>query len=338
MHALVTGASGFLGSRLVERLLQNGAEVSVLVRPSSRLRDWPGVRVLRAEFPKLQIESARNSWAMFAQEFASVLATVTHVFHCAGCATDWATPEAYEAGNVDSTAAMLDLARTSMPRLERFLHVSTTDVYGYPEVACDEGGPLVDVDLPYNRTKIVAEKLVRSALVDGMPITIVRPATIYGPGSQPFVSEIAEMLRARLMLLVDGGRHSAGLVYLDDACDAMVLAATASHAQGETYNVVGVASVTWRRYCEALALALGLPMPFLRLPFGVASGLGALCELPFRLPLPGKPVLTRHAVCLLGRDQGYRSDKARHHLGWQPAVGLEEGVRRSAEWFRALDR
>ncbi len=328
MHALVTGASGFLGGRLVELLLAEGVEVSVLARHSSRLPALPGVQVLRADFEALPDAAGPDA------ALKAALRSVTHIFHCAGCSTDWAPLREYEASNVAGVAAMLHLAREHAPRLERFVHVSTTDVYGYPIAAGDEATPRHDTGLPYNRTKLRGEELAWQAGAAGLPVTVVRPASIYGPRGKAFVTDVIALLRQRLMLLVDGGRPPGGFVYVDDVCAAMLLAASAPHTVGEAYNVSSVDGTTWHAYTAALARALGLPAPWLHLPFGAAMALAAASELPNRAGLPGRPLLTRHAVHLLGRDQQYATAKAREQLGWAPRVSLQEGIARSVASLR----
>ena len=318
-HALVTGASGFLGGRL---LLAAGSEVTVLARPSSVLPEDPQVWVLRTELdPALAAEPEPS--------LLDGLRTVTHCFHCAGCSTDWAPKAEYEQGNVAGTVFMLGLAILHMPTLRRFVHVSTTDVYGYPVAAGDERDERRDVGLPYNSSKLRGEARVWQAAEGGLPVTVVRPASIYGPGGRAFVTDIVTLLRQRLMLLVDGGRAPGGFVYVDDVCAGMLLAATVDRARGEAYNLSSTDSATWRDYTHALAGALGLPMPWLHLPFGAAMRQASLLEL-----LPGRPPLTRHAVFLLGRDQQYATAKAREHLGWVPQTSLAEGVVRSVAPFK----
>lgn len=320
--ALVTGASGFLGGRLVELLLAEGIEVLVLARPSSVFRPRPGVQVVRAEFAS-EFEAPPESG------LPAMLRTVTHVFHCAGCSTDWAPLRLYEEGNVASVRAMLALATRHMPALQRFVHVSTTDVYGYPEIAGDETAALRDVHLPYNSTKLRGENLVWEAAASGLPVTVLRPASIYGPGGKAFVTDIVALLRQRLMLLVDGGRTPGGFVYVDDVCAAMLGAAAEPRAVGEAYNLSSIDGTTWRRYTSALARALGIPAPWLQLPFGAALALATMSELPHRAGLSGRPLLTRHAAYLLGRDQEYQTAKARQHLGWAPRMSLAEGIAHS---------
>ncbi len=317
MRALVTGGSGFLGGRLIDILLAQGAEVAVLARAGSVLPNRPRVRVVRAE-P-----------AQDGQAVADALGHATHIFHCAGCSTDWAPLRAFREGNVDHTRALLALARKHAAKLQRFLHVSTTDVYGYPPAAGDEQMQLRPVGLPYNTTKCEGEAAVWTAAAQGLPVTVVRPASIYGPGGKAFVTDIAALLRQRLMLLVDGGRARGGFVYVDDVCRAMVRAAEEPFARGEAYNLSSVDGVTWRAYAAALARALGVPEPWLKLPFRAAMALARASELPHKTGLRGRPLLTRHAVYILGRDQQYATAKAREQLNWSPRVGLEEGVERS---------
>ncbi len=318
MLALVTGASGFLGGRLVDMLLAQGAGVLALARPPSAVHERSGVRVLRMEFGS--VPSAGLSAA---------LKPVTHVFHCAGCSTDWAPERDYVQGNVESVRAMLALAREHCPALERFVHVSTTDVYGYPERACSESAPPRDVGLLYNKTKCRGEALAWQAAKSGLPVTVVRPASIYGPGGKAFVTDIAALLRQRSMLLVDGGRARGGFVYVDDVCAGMLRAAVAPEARGEAYNLSSVDGTSWAAYAAALAGALGAPAPWLRMPFAAAMALARVSELPYKAGLRGRPLLTRHAVYLLARDQQYATAKARDQLGWSPRVGLEEGMARS---------
>jgi nucleoside-diphosphate-sugar epimerase len=258
------------------------------------------------------------------------------VYHCAACSTDWAPLATYLAANVVGTQNLLDAA-VRAGSVERFLHVSTTDVYGYPRVPCEEGAPMRDVGLPYNRTKIQGEEAVwRAHREDGLPVTVVRPATIYGPRGKDFVVEIANMLRQRLMLLIDGGRARGGFTYVDNAATAMIQAAVSPAAVGRAYNISDGTGTTWREYTDALADALGYGRPWLRLPFSAAMALAPGMEaLQRALRLPGRPLLTRHAVHLLGQDQEFPAARARADFGFSPLVSLDEGIARSAAWLRS---
>jgi nucleoside-diphosphate-sugar epimerase len=308
-------------------LTERGETVRILARTTSDLR----------HLSHLQIQIVRGDLDT-AAALAEAMRGVRVVYHCAACSTDWAPLTTYLTANVVGTQKLLDAA-VRAGTVERFLHVSTTDVYGYPRVPCDESTPLRNVGLPYNRTKIQGEDEVWKAYRDrGLPVTVVRPATIYGPRGKDFVVEIASMLRQGMMLLIDGGRVRGGFTYVDNVARAMMDAAASSKAAGRAYNISDGTGVTWRDYTYALADALGYRRPRFSLPFPIAMALGASMEVPFALlKLAGRPLLTRHAVYLLARDQEYPAAHARKDFEFAPQVSFAEGMARSAEWVRSRE-
>lgn len=325
---LVTGASGFLGGRLAEMLAARGEPVRVLARRAADL----------AHLSHLKIQIVRGGLTDVAA-LADAVRGVRVIYHCAACSTDWAAPATYVEANVAGTQTLLEAA-AGAARLERFVHVSTTDVYGYPLAVCEEDGPTRDRGLPYNRTKLQGEQAVwRAHREQGLPITVVRPATIYGPRGKAFVTDFEELLRQRLMLLVDGGRARGGFTYVDNVAQAMIDAARSPAAVGRAYNLSDGTDATWEGYTSALADALGYARPWLRLPFSVAMAAAYVMEAPFLvLPLRGRPLLTRHAVYLLGRDQEFPATRALQEFGFAPRVSFEEGIARSVAWLRQQRR
>lgn len=319
---LVTGASGFLGGALARRLLARGERVRVLARPTSRI----GALVdLGAEVAYGSLEDAAS--------LTRALRGAGTVYHCAGLSTDWAPWPAFYAANVAGVRRLLRAAARA-PGLRRLLHVSTTDVYGYRRRAGDEATPIHDVGLGYNRSKGLGERAVWAAhRRTGLPVTVVRPGSVYGPGSKDFTLEIARALRGRRMPLVDGGRAPAGLLYVENAVDALVAAATTDAAAGRVYALRDETPVSWRTYADALADGLGVPRARLSVPEPVALAAARVAERSHRtLRLPGRPVLTRHAVLLTSRPQDFPLDRARADLGFRSRVPFGEGVARAAAW------
>lgn len=323
-RALITGASGFLGGRLAQILVAQAAQVRIVVRQTSRLDHLAGlpIEIVRGEFTD---PSTLNT----------AIQDVSHVFHCAGCSTDWAPPATYFEANVSATQALLLAARYA-GTLERFLHISTTDVYGYPRVPCDEDHPRTFVGLPYNETKCLGEAAVVEAHEKaGLPTTILRPATIFGPRGTAFVADIVRLLRDGSMALFDKGRERGGFCYVDNVAQAMIDAALLPATIGRTYNITDRTNVTWKEYVSALATGLSIKQPWLHLPSSLALQLGHGMEMAYKsLPLPGRPLLTRHAVLLLSRDQEYPTGRAERDFGFQPSISFAEGMERSIAWAR----
>ena len=309
VSVLVTGASGFLGGRLAEILALRGADIAVVARSSSRLEHLNGLplRIVRAEL------------ALDSEPLREACRTATHIYHCAGCSTDWAPWQTYYDANVTGTQAMLAAARHAS-RLERFVHVSTTDVYGYPAIPCDESHALIDVGLPYNRTKCLGDQAVWTAQREhALPVTILRPATIFGPRGKAFTTDIATLLKQRGMALFDGGRSRGGFCYVDNVVEAMILAGNSPASVGRAYNITDDTGATWKDYVRALAAGLGLREPWIHLPSRVGLPLAGTLEWAYtRLPLPGRPILTRHAIELLSKDQEYPTARARRDFGLSP--------------------
>lgn len=324
MACLVTGASGFLGGRVAQMLHQRGEEVVILARATSDLGHLKSIplRVVRGDLSDIAAlrESARH---------------VTTIFHCAACSTDWAPMHTYQEANVMGTQNLLTAAQDA-PRLNRFLHVSTTDIYGYPEIPCTEEHLSVNAGLPYNQTKGLAEAAVwRAYQQHGLPVTIVRPATIYGPRGKDFTREIAMLLRQRLMAYIGGGSAPGGFTYVDSVVEAMFDAAGSPQTVGQAYNISGGTGASWKQYATLFAEQLGVKPPWIDLPFNAAMTLARTFEAAHRLlRLRGRPLLTRHAVYLLARNQEFPIAKAVTAFGYSPKVSIEEGIRRSVTWLR----
>ena len=324
MAVLVTGASGFLGGRLAQVLVARGEVVRILARPGGDLR----------HLTDLPLEVVQGDLAA-KESLAAAVKGVTHIYHCAGCSTDWDPWDVFYAANVAGVRNLLDAA-LQVSSLQRFLHVSTTDVYGYPAVPCNESHPLTDVGLPYNRTKCQGEECVcEASRRSGLPVTVVRPATIYGPRSKDFVIEIAKLIRQGAMAVVDGGRSPGGFSYVDNAVDAIIRAATLPETFGRYYNLADGTGVTWRHYVDALADGLGERRPWINIPSAIAFPLARSLESTHRLlRLPGRPLLTCNAVYLLCRNQEYPIEGARRDLGFSPAVSFDEGMGRTVNWLK----
>jgi nucleoside-diphosphate-sugar epimerase len=323
MTVLVTGASGFLGGALTRILVERGERVRALVRTTSRLEHLDGLPI---EY--IVGDLSNRSSTEEAVHGASL------IYHCAGLSSDWGSDKEFETANVAGLGNLLAAAQKD-EKIERFIHVSTTDVYGYPKQACDETEAPHDVGLPYNRTKIAGERLVHSASREiGIPATIIRPVTIFGPRSPSFAIEMGKLLIEGGMPLIGGGRSQAGLIYVDDVAEAMITVANSPATLGQTYNLRDPALMTWRDYVSALAGGLAVREPRFSIPPSLALIAGRAMESAYRaMRLRSRPLLTRHAVLLLCRPQDYSVARAETDFGFEPAIGLTQGIDNTISWL-----
>jgi nucleoside-diphosphate-sugar epimerase len=325
---LVTGATGFIGTRLAQRLVSAGECVRCLARSSSDT----------SALERLEVEIAIGEL----RDPGSIIRAATGcnaVFHCAALVSDWATTAEIEQINVAGTRHVLEAAVDA--GVQRVIHFSTTDVYGYPGAArIDETYDSGRFANWYAHTKRGAEAEVRRIARDhGLAAVILRPATIYGPGSREVIVEIARALCTGSMLLIDRGRAIVGLCYVENVVDAAMLALRHDSAPGRAFNITDELDVTWRRFTDDLARGLGCSPARWSLPYRVAAGVGFTLEHGYRLlrtttGLTTRPLLSRQAVHVLGTNQSFSSHRARTLLGWQPEVDYTAGLDATIAWLR----
>ncbi|GAB4352686.1 MAG: hypothetical protein Kow0060_02680 [Methylohalobius crimeensis] len=248
--------------------------------------------------------------------------------------SDWGTVREIRTANVHALEVLLREAERI--GIQHFIHISTTDVYGYP------GLRDVSEDMRlaprfsnwYSHTKKEAEFLVRQS---ALSYTILRPATVYGPGSETLVGEIAKAVQNGFMLLVNGGRSVAGLTYIDHVVDAIETALLNESAFEEVFNIADASPVTWAEFVDRIADGLKVKYRKIELPLSAAYGLGMAMEVGYRhirglTGMKAPALLSRQAVHILGIDQHFSIEKAQRHLGFTPTVSFEEGMEKTIKW------
>jgi predicted dehydrogenase/nucleoside-diphosphate-sugar epimerase len=318
--ALVTGAAGYLGRHVTTALFRCGAEVRALVRDPSRLP--PEVEAVAHISVGNLVEPGT---------LASAMSGVELVVHCAAVTRNKVAWRLHQQSNIDGTRAVLAAARAAGVR--RFVHVSTVIVYGdhgSTRRPLDESAPAPQDVNPwafYLRSKLAAERLVMECAGDEMEVVVVRPGIIYGPDTPP-TSGLPQL--GSTQLLLGRGRNHLPYTYVGNVVDGILLALTVPEAAGQIYNLVDQQTADVRTVTLRAAELAGEPVRLLPLPVMPFTILAAFLERRHdRNGHDNPPPISRFHVNSATRDLRYDTSKAQRELGWMPAVGLEEGLRRA---------
>ncbi len=321
MRVALTGASGYTGGHLLEALRARGDEVAVLVRPGSvteRIR----ARASRVVEGGLGDEAAAGRLV----EGADAIVHVAAVYRTAGHPDSY-----YREVNVVGTERLLEAAAGA--GLRRFVHTSTVGVHGHVErPPADESAPVAPGDI-YQATKAEAEALaLEFHRRRGVPVTVVRPGAIYGPGETRLLKLFRAIARGRYAI-VGTGRTFYHPVYIDDLVAGFLLALDRKEAVGEAFLVCGPSYVSQSDLAALIAKHTGgRVLPF-RIPARPIQWAGDVVE-AICVPLGLDPPLHRRRVDFWTKSRAFTIDKARRLLGYAPKVDLEEGIARTAAWYR----
>jgi nucleoside-diphosphate-sugar epimerase len=255
------------------------------------------------------------------------------VIHTAALVGMYSSPVGYWESNVRAPRVVLDAAVAG--GVQRFVHLSSIVTFGFDfEGEVDERTPVRPNGVHYVDTKIASEQVVLAAHADGqVPCTIVRPGDVYGPGSRPWTIEPVQRLKAGQLALPAGGRGMHSPVYVDDLVEGVVRAAAVPEAAGRIFTVTGAEPVTIGEFVAHYCRMLGIDPPH-SVPAPVARAIAGAIDTVARLRRARNEV-TPAAIDYFMRRGTYSIARAREVLGYEPAVDLQEGMRRTEEWLRA---
>jgi nucleoside-diphosphate-sugar epimerase len=312
----VTGGSGFIGGRLVRRLVAEGRRVRALARSDAAAEKLvgAGAEPVRGDLS--------DPAALRAGAEGCDLA-----FHAAAAVLEWGPREEFVRANVDGTGHVLDACRQAGVR--RFVHVGTeaATMAGQPLVGIDETAPLrPDSKADYCATKAMAEQAVRAANGDGLETVVVRPRLVWGIGDTTILPGLVEAVRAGRFRWIAGGRHATSTTHVDNVVEGLVLGGQRGRP-GEAYFVTDGDPVVFRDFITELVGTQGVEIPDRALPKGLASAAAVASEGVFRaLRLKGTPPLTRTAFWLSALECTIDISKAREQLGYAPVRAIEDGM------------
>jgi nucleoside-diphosphate-sugar epimerase len=314
--AFVTGGSGFIGGRLVERLVAEGSSVRALARSEGSAE----------RVASLGADPVRGD-LLDADSIAAGAEGCEVAFHLAAHLGDWGPWEEFERGNVTGTRNALE--GTARAGVTRFVHCGTEAALmaGQPLVHVDETAPLrPDSKAPYPATKARAEQAVRAAARPGFKTVVLRPRFVWGAGDTTLLPTMVAMVEKGRFAWVGDGRNLTETTHVANVVEGLVLAAEKG-ASGEAYFVTDGGPVVFREFVSAMLRTQGVEPPDRTLPGRIAGPLAATAETAWRLlPLPGSPPLTRFTAWVLTQECTIDISKARAELGYEPVLTREQGL------------
>lgn len=321
MKVCVTGGTGFTGAALVARLLKDGHHVVAIDKN-------PGIALdqLRQSGALVELGSITDSAAV-----ARAVAGAEAVFHLAAAFREIGVPDSvYKDINVNGTRIVLEEAKKTGAR--KFVYCSTQGVHGHIQnPPGDENSPIAPEDY-YQQTKYEGELVVREH-ADDLEYTIIRPTAIYGPGDPERFMMIYKRVNRGRFLMFGSGRTYYHPVYIDNLVDAFLLAMKPGVGARETYIIGDEEYFSIEELVRRVGGALHVPVTIPYLPLWPLIAAGHVCERICK-PFGINPPIFPRRVDWFRQVRAFRIDKAKRELGYQPRIGIDEGLRRTGEWYR----
>jgi nucleoside-diphosphate-sugar epimerase len=318
--ALVTGATGFIGSRLCRELKKENWEIKALALVGEN-----------CDHITNDVSEIVTGDITRADTLTNIGNDVDVVFHLAARVLDYGSKKQFYDPIYNGTQNMLQACAN---KSQKFLFVSSIAACGLGRHL--KGFTETDVPqksgIPYNDAKNDAEKRVRSfqgQFANGC--TIIRPANVIGPKSA-WVDELGRQFQKSVVPLIDKGQYSASLIYVDNLVDGIIKAGTSDTASGQTYQLRDDWDVTWKQYLTDLSALVG-KKPMGSLPYFMAWRIANVTE-KLLTPIGIRPPVTRLAIAVMGRDNDVDTSKARQELGWQTKISYPEAMEQIGEWVK----
>jgi nucleoside-diphosphate-sugar epimerase len=322
MKVFVTGGTGFTGSHLVQRLVKEGYDVGVLARKTSNtaMLEKLGVEIIHGDVTdKDLVKKAVPGYDM--------------VYHIAAMYREGGgiSEKPFWDVNAEGTRNMLDASVHA--NVDRFIHCSTGGVHGnISKPPADESYPYNPGDV-YQKSKLAGEKLALDYFAKGLPGVVVRPTAIYGPGDLRLLKLFKTIYTGRFFM-IGSGEVLYHLVYIDDLIEGFILCGKKDKALGQTYIIGGERYLSLNKLVEIIANSLEVKVPKIRFPFFWPVWAAAFaCEIacwPFGI----SPPIFRRRVDIFRKNRAFDISKARKELGYEPKVSLNEGIKKTAQWYK----
>jgi dihydroflavonol-4-reductase len=320
MKVLVTGGTGFIGSHLVEHLIDQGADVTCCIRRTSNLRwlDQKNVKLIYADLisPDTLVKISEIPF--------------DYIYHIAGLVTGSSRERFFDV-NAKGTENLLFSILNGKGRPKRIVVISSIAVCG--QAKCSH--PVDETDPPnpvgfYGESKLSMERIV-GKFSEKLPITIIRPPAVYGPRDE-MTLQIFRLIKYRIMPMIGGFDRELSLIYVEDLVRGVTCASLSEASIGKTYYLTDQKVFNYRDVTQAIENSLGVRALRITLPIPVAYIVAFISETIFR-----SEIVTREKIAHLAVPAWTCSpESAAKDFGFETKIGLEEGIRMTVDWYREM--
>ncbi len=324
---LVTGANGFVGSKIIEKLLTlKKYQVSGIVRRTS---DLTFIKPFKNKI-KLYYGDIR-----FKKTLLNAFKNQDIVIHTAGYASDWGKYKYFYDVNVKGTKNVAELCLQN--GIKHLIHFSSVSIYGFGKrINAMENTKIILNKFYYCRTKLEAEKTIRHFMdVFNLPVTIVQPGSIFGPNDRTMTYKIIDAINSCQFGICDNGKHLFSLLYIDNLIQAVLLIMNKpKKSLKKTYIVTDDLKITWYNFTKYLCDILKRPMPWINVPKFLAMIVALFLEIVYLIMhIKTSPFVTRYRISLIGSDFYFSSKKIKKELGYKPDINIKENLRNTVESY-----
>lgn len=322
---LITGATGFIGSHLLNKVMEKSGHVRILALPNdekAKIYEKKGLDVIYGDISDSEI-------------IEKALKGIEIVYHLAAVVSDWAPKELYKKVNIDG---MENICESSLRKdVARFVYVSTNDVFGlWENTMIDESFPYRPWGEPYPDSKLEASRIAWKYFCRGLPVSMIYPCWVYGPGDTTFLLPVVDALR-RNQLIYWRKNSLIWPTYISNVVDLLIEIATNPQAIGHGFLVHDGVSDTFRDFIAKIASQLELKNPKLHIPYLSAFIIASCMQIIWRMTgIKSRPLLTTYIVKNLGSRLRFSISKAQDTLNWKPNISYEEGLQKTIEWLKTI--
>lgn len=327
MNILVTGGTGFLGRHVVWRLAELGHQVTFTGRQHDKAQEVIEGSVSLVSFVEMEhgAVGSKHALTQLAQGMQAVV-------HCAALSSPWGAADDFYKANVKSAEEVITACEINA--IKRLVHISTPSLYFD---FSDRLNVREDDQLPkpvneYARTKAQAELLLTQARIP--EIVILRPRALFGPCDDTLMPRLLRVIENGAVPLMRGGQSLLDITYIDNAVEAIILSLFKPLPRKlSIYNVTNGEPYVLNDLLAMLAEKFELSFKSRRIPWPLVSGVARLLELWSRFSRGKEPAITRYSAGVLAFSQTLNIESISEELGYHPAVTIEEGLTRHAQWY-----